>query len=1083
MSLPPITQRLDELLSSNQPTEDPTNESFTPISEGEKNLENSEPVQVAGLGRLVELGTGLITKPVQAGAQFISEAAAPEVLAPIVKKGVKSKVDPKVTPDPLPIAPTPPAPTVAAEVAPTIPKAEAPAPVSGERMMEQAAERERIIQAGGEPGAPSPTAAQAAAGVTETPISTLPFDNETMQATVRSAAESVLKDEPSMSIRSIYMRAVSAGVPETHAERILQGLPMESSVGGSQLAQQVAGVLKLHDDSASLLDNLFGKMAAGQLDDTGKLQLRQQMAYHDNVVKNLKGIQVDIGRTMNVFKRVQDKGPGFKPTDIRAILDEVGGDESLSRLAEAYLLSPTRAGKNKLLEVGFGKKLSDAFMFTFQSNLMTNPDSHAYNFVSGALFGPAAPIERTLAVGYGKIRQAIIPNADKDRFFMGDVLARTSGLANGILDGWDLLKHVVRTGERATAKGDVKINPLSAEAFSDVPVRVGNIATLPISPILGGLSDFGKEIYRTPDLTNTWIGKGLDYLGLFHGSVFRAISGADEFIGGISARMQLHEDAWRFANTEYDKLIASGMTEADALKETQRLVAALMDERPATMAANVENFRKQSQLATEFDRSTKLGEFYWKLNDMFQIPALKVFVPFAKTISNVFIESSARVPGMNLLSPRFWDDYDKGGRYRDLAMARLSAGGLAVSTFAYLSMNNRVTGSGPSQPEDLAALEKIGYQRRSLIYKKDEISFANLSRLSQLTKITTGQGPLEGYIFISYARFDPLSLPINAGADIGDALKFHRGKPDEPMIMNLVLAGSGASAEYMTNIPAMQGIGDMVSILKSRQEDGGRKVVDIFDRLAKQYANYLFTGIPGIGFANSSLMAKMERLTDPTIRSTRPSEADVPLGMRFFAEQRAFVQSRIPYLSQSLEPELDSLGRVRKVENRGLDYWANYSPITSVTVGKRSLADEALVSIDYGISRPRDTWDGVKLSAKQFNRYKELYGQVVKIAGSDGQERNLERAIPFELTQAREDAINAGESFTKGEMQKFVDRLTSNYRRIAKLRMIGFDPSPDAGQSEAANLDEAGFLDEKIEFPDLAKLVRRNKEFIRIEGK
>jgi hypothetical protein len=250
MSLPPITQRLDELLSSNQPTEDPTNESFTPISEGEKNLENSEPVQVAGLGRLVELGTGLITKPVQAGAQFISETAAPEVLAPIVKKGVKSKVDPKVTPDPLPIAPTPPATTVAAEVAPTIPKAEAPAPVSGERMMEQAAERERIIQAGGEPGAPSPTAAQAAAGVTETPISTLPFDNETMQATVRSAAESVLKDEPSMSIRSIYMRAVSAGVPETHAERILQGLPMESSVGGSQLAQQVAGVLKLHDDSA-----------------------------------------------------------------------------------------------------------------------------------------------------------------------------------------------------------------------------------------------------------------------------------------------------------------------------------------------------------------------------------------------------------------------------------------------------------------------------------------------------------------------------------------------------------------------------------------------------------------------------------------------------------------------------------------------------------------------------------------------------------------------------------------------------------------------------------------------------------------
>jgi hypothetical protein len=95
--------------------------------------------------------------------------------------------------------------------------------------------------------------------------------------------------------------------------------------------------------------------------------------------------------------------------------------------------------------------------------------------------------------------------------------------------------------------------------------------------------------------------------------------------------MQLHEESWRFANDEYEKLIAAGMNDADALTEVKRMVAGFLDERPATIEANVDAFRKQATLQTDLDRETKLGEFYWKMDHILQMPALKVFVPFYLT--------------------------------------------------------------------------------------------------------------------------------------------------------------------------------------------------------------------------------------------------------------------------------------------------------------------------------------------------------------------------------------------------------------------------------------------------------------------
>lgn len=1037
MAIKPINERLNEILPEgdvNAIPSTPSNEvNLNPVTPNEVEAQ-TEDIQVAGL-----LNPKLLS----------------EVLEPLIRKGAKSKREPKITPDAEKVV-TPPVETKPIDVvAPPKPLVEAPRPVSAERMQTQINKRQEVIEAGAPP-----------LKTDETPISTVAFDTDEMRATVQSAAEIAVSQEPAMSVRSMYMRAINAGVPEATAKRILEGLPMESTVGGSELAKNMAGLLKLHDDSASKLDDLFGRMSRNELDQNGQLELRQQMAFHDMVVKQLKGVQVDIGRAMNTFKRVRDTGPGFAETDVRKILDDLGGDKTLQRLAQDYLEMPNQKAKNKLLEKGLGAKMYDAWMYVYQSHLLNDPVTHAYNFTGNAILGVLAPVERSLAVGLGTARKAFgIGGADQ--FYMSDIQARLSGFHNGMLDAWELMSHTAKTGARSTAKGDAPIEPLSSEAFSDTAVTI-----------------FGKELYRTPDLKNTWVGKTLDGLGFFNSIPFRALGAADEGMGGIAARMQLHEEAWRFANDEYEKLINAGMKEADAMDEVKRMVAGFLDERPASIEANVDAFRKQATLQTDLDRETVLGEFYWKMDHVLQMPALKVFVPFSKTITNIFNEGAARIPGLNLLSTRFWDDFDKGGRYRDLAISRVAMGGAAASSMAYLSMQNRITGSGPGQTEDKAALMAMGWQPYSFIFGPGEISGENAERLSKLTKVTPGQGPMAGYTFVSYARFDPISPILAVGADFGDAMKFHRGKPDDEVVTQTALAVAGSTAEYLSSLPVAGFIGDIVSISRSRQEDGGEKVVQIMDRLARQYTDFLITGTPVVGFANSSVVAHIERLIDPTIRSTRPSEMDVKPGLKFAYESMARLKSRIPGLSKDVPPELDNLGRERVVQNRGLDNYWNFNPVLSVTGGKRSKADEALASLDFGISRPRDTWDGVKLSAEQFNTYKRLYGQEIKLAvTADGVPRNLEEVIPLALKEAEDDAIAAGQSFAKGEKQQLIEQLTSKYRRIAKLRMIGFDNSPDPNQSDAPDLSEAGFLDNRIMYPELSAAVKKNKEFKRVNGK
>lgn len=1007
-----------------------------------------------------------ITQPELPDMEVTNEQAAPEtiqvagvgskltreILEPLTRKGARAAKEPSLLDDVI-RGPRPPAPPGVVNpspppVAPAQPKPPAPKPrpVDISEANKIAAERERMIAAG-----------EAQAKPPETPISSAWTDNDGLAATIRAAGESAAKQDPSMSIRSITMRAINAGVPEQFLQRALAGESMEATVGGSQLAKQLAGAVVAHDESAKMLDGLFAKMAAGQLDDAGKLDLRLKLAQHKIIVDQLKGIQTDVARSLNVFKRVKDKGPGLNTKDIRAALDELGANQSdkvLFELAQDYISTPTRAGKNRLVEAGLGAKLRDVWFHTYQANFLNDPQTHAYNLTGSLVFGSLQPIERTLAVPIGKVRQ-LFPDANPDRYQFDDIMAGLSGVKNGILDGWELAKEAIkRGGESKVSEAGRVMNPLSSEYLSDTPIRM-----------------FGKEVYRTPDLRDTWLGRAIDGIGFVQDILsFRPIAAADEFVGGIAARYQLHEEGWRFANKEYDRLIAEGMSPDGAKAEVTAKLDQLLTERPRSMQESIDGFRRMITLTENIEREGALGETYYWSNKILNLPPAKVIVPFAKTVQNLFIEGSSYIPLLNTLSPRFYDLWSKGGRHRDVAIARLAMGGTAVAAAAMLNLDNRITGSGPSQTEDRKALEALGWQPHSLVFDKGDISEANLDRLRGITKVAVGPDK----VYVSYARFDPISMLFAMGSDMGDATKFDR-HPDRSDFEVMAMASMTAVGEYMSNLPLMQGVGELLQIARSRSTDTGEKIVQTFDALAKQYANFVYTGTPGVGMTNSTLMAHIERMVNPTRSNTKSPEMDTPAGLRAFYEAKQRVMSRIPGLSENVPPLLDNLGRESKVRNRGLDYWLNWSPIIQAQEGKFSEADEILASLNFGIANPSETWDGVRMSSGQINRFKKLYGQ--EILDND---MNLEQRIVYEIKQDAIDSEVTGTPSSRGRKQALISNLVSTYRDLAKQRMVG---DADGEPVDIGLKNPDGTPDIRIEFPELGAKMRRNRTISDTYGK
>lgn len=1001
---------------------------------------------------------------------------APENVAPTVEAEAPQPEAPIDNVDQEVLTPTPQEPTVVPKTvdglgpippAPTGPIK--PVPASEDEMKRMLDQRDKEL--GTARQSPSPSELQKEAGVVTGPFNTTMYDNDGLAATIQSFADKA-PELKTKTIQSLYEDAAARGASKDVLNAMFSGQKMESIVGDNELAVRMAGLVSLHDASATRLDDLMQRMADNQLDDAGQLELREAIAQHDIIYGEMVNAKRDVARTMNVFKNIKSKDV-VSLSEVRSALDSLGGSDNLRAFAEKYndTKKSGRAAQNKMLSRSTAGRIYDAAVYAAQSVLLMNPDTHLYNLAANTLMLALDPMERVAAVGAGKLRQNIAKvfgkTYDEDLAMMDDVAASGWAMMEGIKDGWILAGRALKESEGAK---EVHRNPFTADYL------------------------FKRELdkARSEGLFKQGFGKIIDRMGKVYSIPFKALHASDEFIGGYAARTELLREGARLGRKVYQDALNAGKSQEDAISAAQNATRKLLTERPVNVQQNIDHFRKMITMTSDPNLGLKSGRRLAFVNKLLNYPLLKPITMFSRTVTNIASEGAARSP-LFFLSPRFHEEWSRGGRHRDLAVSRIAVGSGMMLGGLHLAFNDRITGQGPSATQDRNNLRELGWLPFSIRLGKEDYAVGDVKRLQELVgkdQVRVGKGQFDGQLFISLSRLEPFNIPFLMAAAYADAVKFRAYDPDDTELEIMTAASAAALAEFTTNIPVMTTFAEVMRIANVRgSQETGSKLTDILIGASRAYSNFIVNATPGVNLLNSSLAAKIERMIDPTISNVAVNDEQDQFIYDVFSEDdftetvwsgatgvffESFnrLRSRVPLISEGVPYKLDPLTG----DPIGADKSLLHSSLPMfVSKGKYSKIREYLDELNHGVAYPNFVINGVRLPAEVQNRYIKLYTKEVEIDGL-----NMSKAI----IQAVDEKISYYKSKEQkaniGVMRSVIDSIVSDYRKVARSRLFGTfqedEDDPELADFSLEPLDgnRYGLRDNVIERPDLAHRMRRN---------
>jgi hypothetical protein len=668
--------------------------------------------------------------------------------------------------------------------------------------------------------------------------------------------------------------------------------------------------LEVLESSANELDRLFKLVNSGQATDVDKLVLRQQIAFHGLIQRGVKGIQTETARSLAVFRIPRDGSATIAV--MRQVIDEYGGDAALSDLAKSYLTLESRAAQNSLVEKSMMSGVKDVWFTTYINGLLSSGVSHAKNIVSNSMFGLYQIPERVVAAFYGNV----LPTGVRSwKALVPGSEAEKIGYDEALTMIQSLRNGLVEGFDLAsTAFRKNQPNDLMSKIEAQRGTTLPSISS----------AAFGIE-------QDKWLAKAIDYYGTAVTLPGRLLMSEDEFFKGVLYRMELNTQITRRGKTVYREALDAGMPEADALARAEAEVVSLFQNPTRDLDEAAVLFAQKGTFTADLPPALK------SLQGTFNHPALKIVVPFFKTPANIGLQVIERTP-FAPLSSQWREEVAKGGVYRDMALAKVTLGSAVLATFGALAAEGNITGRGPARKADRDALLRDGWQPYSL-------------------KI--------GDKYYSYSGMEPISALLAIAADYAEYAKH---EPDASKIEEVFLGGTYGLYEYLKEQPYLQGVAEVAKLIGSNQqgEVDGKKIVD---GLVKQFGGFVIGGSPAGAY--SSLLAGIERLSDPANRDTRASP-ELPMGVRGFVEAFNKYKSRLPYFSADLPEALNLWGDTTK-SGTGAAYELVLP--TRVTPQQFSEVDDALVRLGSPIGMPERKIDGVEMDAFQYNRLLTIYGK------------------------------------------------------------------------------------------------------------
>jgi hypothetical protein len=443
----------------------------------------------------------------------------------------------------------------------------------------------------------------------------------------------------------------------------------------------------------------------------------------------------------------------------------------------------------------------------------------------------------------------------KDRALFGEIGARAAGMADSSLEALRRMKTAFATGEPIDAASKVE-----AAHHQAIGGRAGNIIRIPT----------------------------------------RALTAADEFWKTFLTAGAERQMAWR-------KAAAEAKGPEDFASRYEALLRAPPEDIAKAAQSSARYFTFQQELSPAMR-----GISQWSTNSAIG----KILLPFVKTPTNI-IKFAGERSLFGLIMPEVRQALRAGGRARDEALAKMTLGSGLSTAAVVATLNGRMTGGGPTDPRERAALLQSGWQPYSIRV---------------------------GDKWVSYQRFDPVSTLLGVAADFSEAGQWATNKESDQLALKL----AQSVAKNITNKTWLSGLSDAFDVLSDPERYGKGYV----QRLAASMA------VP-------ALVSQTAQTMDPDLRDAR-SIMDA-------------IKTRVPVLSRSVPVRRNVWGEpVEAGDAIGPDI---LSPFYGTRIKTAPVNQEiARLRVPLSMPQRHITIEGrrVDLTQQQYDDYLQLAGQPAK---------------------------------------------------------------------------------------------------------
>lgn len=575
-------------------------------------------------------------------------------------------------------------------------------------------------------------------------------------------------------------------------------------------------------DALTTVNDKVGRLSAqlnkGELGEWGQLDLLKAQKEQAILAQNWYGVRAEQGRALNLHKQMGQ---------ILASRDDVALQKALSipeirkmkDFADQWAKLTTPQEKLDFIRANQPKMTAlDKVVAYRYANILSGVRTSLRNIIgssSNAAFRVASSVP---AIGYDMAKSTL---TGKPRsIFLGEFdegLARSAVV--GLKEGWKDMLFTLKHG----------YNPSNLETF-DVPrMELG-----------GG----GKNPFNWPG---------------------RFLEGQDQFMAGPLAKMNLYRRM-------YAKARGEGLR-GEAL-DNRMVELALSPPMSLVEAAGQET---QRMLFREDPGSFVKALLQLKQSDSKSVKFLaSMIVPFVKIPGNIMRQSTEWLPGGALVTQQGRAALAAGGREQAEVVGRMVSGTTALGILGYWASQGKISGTGPRDPEQRAALMEQGWKPNSI-----KIPFSAIG----------GKDAWVDYQIL----LQPLAGPLAA---VGNAWEqFHRTDeiPDWTMLV-AQLGGSALDQSFFA------GLSDLNAALGDPERSGKK----FLHGLAQSLVPY------------SGLARNITQTVDPVVRDPKTmGEA---------------AKSLVPGLSAGVEPRLTRFGE--PAIRPGGPLTRGFSPVTASPVSQ-----------------------------------------------------------------------------------------------------------------------------------------------------